>query len=488
MGFVLTLIYLFVAYMTPTVIFGDLAEYHIEIILALLAVLASVPNIPQSGIFKTPQSVAIGGMLVSIFASFVFAGLIREAPEAFYDLLPNCLAFFLVALNCRTRLRLQLVVAAFFCGSVYIILQGSAALSAGLLISPYLFNQGYEGHIVQRLKGLGFVNDPNDLAQVFVSLLPCLFLFAKPKKPFWNLLVVWLPSLFLLYGVFLTHSRGSMVALMAIIGVTVYRRFGLIPAGIMAGATFALASALSWSGGREVSVESGSDRMEAWSTGLQLIRSHPIFGVGYHRFTEYYIITAHNSIVVCAAELGIVGFFFWVLFVVGSMRKAVLLKPLDKKKVKQATDSEEFSYLPSPMTLQPATGMGADHLLYSRSSAGTDQALAPETSVASDDPFGSAPSGPKLESEAGIRQMAWVMAVCLTGFLTAGWFLSRSYVMWLFMYGGMIQAIYHMAVTRGVEIPPTTFGRIAKISAIVATVLLLAVYVILRVKSLFPSS
>ena len=40
-----------------------------------------------------------------------------------------------------------------------------------------------------------------------------------------------------------------------------------------------------------------------------------MFGVGFNNFTEYHELTAHNSLVLPIAELGIVGFGIWFAFV-----------------------------------------------------------------------------------------------------------------------------------------------------------------------------
>ena len=55
-------------------------------------------------------------------------------------------------------------------------------------------------------------------------------------------------------------------------------------------------------------------RMEAWATGFDLLKTHPLFGAGMTRFTEFFYITAHNTIMVCAAETGMFGLFWWSTF------------------------------------------------------------------------------------------------------------------------------------------------------------------------------
>jgi O-antigen ligase len=52
---------------------------------------------------------------------------------------------------------------------------------------------------------------------------------------------------------------------------------------------------------------SAQSRIEAWGQGLMMLKSKPVFGVGYSRFTEYHRKVAHNSFVQTAAELGLVG-------------------------------------------------------------------------------------------------------------------------------------------------------------------------------------
>ena len=485
MGLILTLLYILTAYLSPGILFGELAQYHLEIMLAVAALLASLPSLSRSGVLRAPQSLAICGMCFAIIASLVFGGWIGGAPAALYEFLPDSFVFFLVAINCRTRRRLQLVVLTLVGGSCFYIVQGTLALQSGVVVSPYLYDQGYEGNHILRVRGLAIVNDPNDLAQVLVSLIPCMFLFWKPKKLFWNAVAVVLPCSFLLYGVFLTHSRGSLLALMAIIALSVYRKFGVIPAAIMAGATFVVSSALSWSGGRDISVEAGADRMDAWSAGLDMIKSHPIFGVGYRQFTEYNDITAHNTIVVCAAELGFVGFFFWVLFVVSSIREGLILRSRPAKALANASEPPgSLSFAPAAMRYQAATGLATQAMMMTASGSASKGSGHGAALIAADPAVDEVAS--RQESEAGIRQMAWVMVVCFIGFLVAGWFLSRAYVMWLFVYGGMMQVIYQMAKERGIAPPAISLPRLMRIALMVSIGLLLLVYIILRTKRFFP--
>jgi O-antigen ligase len=65
---------------------------------------------------------------------------------------------------------------------------------------------------------------------------------------------------------------------------------------------------------------SAAGRVEAWSVGLNLLQAYPLFGVGAHNFTEYHFRTAHNSFVLCAAELGMFGLLAWVMLIYLSIK------------------------------------------------------------------------------------------------------------------------------------------------------------------------
>jgi O-antigen ligase len=70
--------------------------------------------------------------------------------------------------------------------------------------------------------------------------------------------------------------------------------------------------------------ESAEGRLEAWYEGYEMLKSNPIFGVGYNQFLEYHFRTAHNSFVLAFSELGLIGIFAWCALLTTSI--IVLLK------------------------------------------------------------------------------------------------------------------------------------------------------------------
>jgi O-antigen ligase len=484
MGLFLTLLYILTAYLGPETLWGPLYEFHIEVILAALALIASLHGIQRSKVNVIPQSYALIGICVAVIISMVMTGWLGSIPSAFFGFIPNAFTFFLVVVNFRTKKHLQMLIVALLLVSAFTIFKGYTALRAGNYLSPYLVGQGNdEAQTFYRLRGLAFINDPNDFAQVMVSLIPCLFFFWKKGSMPWNLLVI-LPAVSLLiFGMYLTHSRGGMLALLAVILFASRRKIGTVPAAIIAGAGFAASSFLGWSGGRDVSVEAGAGRMEAWAVGLDLIKHHPLFGVGFGRFGEYFFITAHNTIIVCAAELGMFGLFWWVMFVLPTIRDAAICAGVKTEKPQE----EEFSYDRAlGVRRQPVAELTWRDRRYAAAESPVDVMVAEETPK----PGISVPAhliteieDPKLPPEE-IQRIARLMLYCIVGYFVAGWFLSRAFIMTLFIYGGMVQVIYRMALDQELAAPRMKLNKVVQYSAVGAVGLILLVYVMLRVEHL----
>ena len=84
-----------------------------------------------------------------------------------------------------------------------------------------------------RIQYVGIFNDPNDLGMLFVSVFPMAALLCKRAgfvgKLFWFACI-----LTLLYGVYLTNSRGAMLGVLVVIGAYIWYRRGLVVAELAA--------------------------------------------------------------------------------------------------------------------------------------------------------------------------------------------------------------------------------------------------------------
>jgi O-antigen ligase len=461
MGFVLSVLYLLTSYLAPKTLFGPLAGAHIELILAVMILFVSLPALFRSFILKTAQSVALIGLALAVFLSVLVAShWFGGAVHAFLDFIPSIFAYFLVCLHCTSSKRLKAIVLMLLFVCLFVTAQGALDLLRGVpeggptlstaeggldldqwnLEHPYLFvMRNNAGETFYRLRGLGKINDPNDFGQLVVCVIPLMFMFWRPQKRLLNAVRVILPVCLLLFGLFLTHSRGALLALTAVSIMAARRRIGTLPALLAAGALFLGAMALQFTGGRDISASAGEDRTALWGQGMQVLKSHPLFGVGFGNLGDYTDdhLTAHNSVIVCAAELGLFGLYFWCLFLFPTVRDALA-------------------------TASP-TRMSEGEL------------IVPEEEQ-------SPPLRWKIEEvdKTEVNKMGRLMVLSLTGFLVAGWFLSRAWVITFFLLGGMAEVVFQMALQRGMIAPRLPLARVLGYAGGLATLLLLLMYIMIR--------
>jgi hypothetical protein len=86
--------------------------------------------------------------------------------------------------------------------------------------------------------------------------------------------------------------------------------------------------------------------------------------------------------------------------------------------------------------------------------------------------------------KAEINKLGFLILMSLAGFLTAGWFLSRAFVMTLFIQAGIAEVIYEMALRRGMVPPRLPLKRLLPYASGVAVLMVLTIYVMLRLVNL----
>jgi hypothetical protein len=245
----------------------------------------------------------------------------------------------------------------------------------------------------------------------------------------------------LVFGAYLTHSRGSILALLAMTVVAARRRIGTLPSLLLAVGLFVGATALHFTGGREISADANQDRLDLWGQGLDLLKSHPLFGVGLNQMLDVVGQTAHNSIVVCAAELGTFGLYFWSLFLFPTIRDILIIASPAKVSEGEpiVTENAHFPQLMGKME--------------------------------------------QIEEidKTEINRLGRLLLVSLTGFLVTAWFLSRAFVLTLFLLGGVAEVVFQMALTRGMVSPRLPLARVLRYSVGFTITLLVVVYVGLRI-------
>jgi hypothetical protein len=299
MAYALALIYLLVAFIGSQTVLGSLRNDHFEEMLLILTFCASIPALQKAFVQKTVQSLALVGLTVAVFLSIAIGfHYPRFAFTECKEFLPNAFAYFLIILHCRTRLRLKILTLLLFGVCLFVIVKGVAEIRAdgGFVplrsdededfkeIDPeavqaknqsdvitYLTPQwNKDGSVTWRLKGQNFLNDPNDFGQLLVCVLPLTFIFWRPRQLVLNLAIVGPMMATISFGIYLTHSRGALLASVAVAIVAFRRKIGAIPSLILGGGLLVGAMAMGATGGREISASAGQDRTALWGDGLQM--------------------------------------------------------------------------------------------------------------------------------------------------------------------------------------------------------------------------
>ncbi|TKB57289.1 O-antigen ligase family protein [Ferrimonas aestuarii] len=185
------------------------------------------------------------------------------------------------------------------------------------------------------------LGDPNDLA--LVLLFPVSFAFNRalaqgPAR--WPALLVLCA---LVAAVLATQSRGGLLGICAVVGISVFSRYRLpkwvwllMPVLLMLLLSVAGVAERQSGGAAESGIdESAMGRIYAWQAAISMGLSHPLFGVGLDNFyVNYYFHSphwdgknhaVHSSWFQVLAEAGVLGLILFVSFVIGLIRRSYSL-------------------------------------------------------------------------------------------------------------------------------------------------------------------
>ena len=369
--------------------------------------------------FAAPQYLLLPAFLAVMMFSEIMNGWMGGTLVELTEFGPIVVAFVLLANATTTTRRVNIVMVTFVLCAVVLAIHGIEQAQTGI---------GWTGvPLIQdgRIQYVGIFNDPNDLGLLFVLTLPMAVYLSSGGGWFGIKRLFWLTAaVILLYGIYLTDSRGAMLAVALILGVYLWRSRGLFVAALL-GSAVLVGMLLLPSRLQDLSPgeESASGRVDAWYEGFQMFIAHPLFGVGAGNFTDYNFLTAHNSFVLVLAETGFFGFVLWLGFVGCCfwMTLAVL------------------RYKPDLADAQATASWNSE------------------------------------------RAIATTLLLSLSGCIGAAFFLSRSYAIVLYLLAALVVAAYTNARQRYPSLPGFDLGRNALRLATYAALVVVALYVIVRI-------
>jgi putative inorganic carbon (HCO3(-)) transporter len=275
------------------------------------------------------------------------------------------------------------------------------------------FGTGWTGQpmIEGRITYSGIFNDPNDMGLLIVLAIALTIYNLKLTASWLGRLVLLGVVCWLLYGVYLTDSRGTLLATLAVLGLELWMAYG--KAVVITVAALAIPVLVATTRLAELDAEEASaeGRIDAWYEGVQMLVDYPVFGVGWQMFSDHHGLTAHNSVVLAMAELGLVGYTFWLalVFLSGWMIWRLAFPPAPPKKA----PALPWLAAATPAEVEPAPT-------------------------------------PQEQSQ---RQAARALLFAACGFAVGAFFLSQSYKAMLFLNCGLIAGRYLGMREAGLALP-----------------------------------
>jgi len=305
-------LYLAVLYIRPAEIVPSLETVPLVDWLTIASTVIMVATM-----FVRPRRLAVSVMdgfvflfWVAIVVSNLAWGWFGGAYKGVLDFAPVAFFYILVRVAIDTPERLRGFAHVFVFLNVLLAINGIVQFHTGFGIGN-VTTVGLEN----RIRGTGIFNDPNDLGMTLVMAVPLLlWVVFEHERPFWHRVLAVVLSIPIITAITYTSSRGAMLGLCAVAMVFAFRRFKMIPA--LTFGTVAVSAVMLLGPARASAMDSqensAQSRIEAWGQGLMMLKSKPVFGVGYSRFTEFHRKVAHNSFVQTAAELGVFGALIFV--------------------------------------------------------------------------------------------------------------------------------------------------------------------------------
>jgi len=342
--FFVFLLYLFFLFLRPMELFAPWLEpFRPMVIIWVISFLGSLTLVLRD---RNPAATAkhywvLIGLFFAVFWSLIWQGMASAAFDAAGDFSAAFLLFFLISFNVLNLKRIRQACFVILVCLFTQALMGINAYYTGYMSEQLVLQQRKDedsveapeerppvparddsGAFMWRVRGVGFLSDPNDFAQTLIMALPMLWWFVRKGAWFRNLMFVAMPASVMVYCITLTNSRGAIMGMGSMLFLGMRSKLGNVKSLILLGLAAAGILVVGMTGGRAMSSKerSAEERIEAWMEGFQMLRSSPLFGIGYGKFGEHWYITAHNSFVLGFAEMGVFGYFFWIaLLVLGFM-------------------------------------------------------------------------------------------------------------------------------------------------------------------------
>ena len=175
-----------------------------------------------------------------------------------------------------------------------------------------------------RVRYLGVLLDPNEIALATAFVVPFAFAFLEMRATVFRLALLLVTLLVVAVEIVFTGSRGGQITFGAALAAYFVKKYGIKRGAIVAASLAVPMAAL---GGRsgDSADHSTLERLNCAAEGIKMLILYPLTGVGYSQFTEHHFLTAHNAYMLAAGELGLPGMWFFGLVLFMAIKIPVMI-------------------------------------------------------------------------------------------------------------------------------------------------------------------
>jgi O-antigen ligase len=331
-AFKLLIVFLLVLYSNVSVIF-KLDAYRPALVIAVAALgmmVIELGQLRQSFKLMWPQSAMVIAFFGACVLSTPTAFWVSHALDQTIDVGKIVLVYLLLENVITSEDRLRKVMFTLVIGGIFPAIGTIDHYKEGILVEH------------SRAAWRGIFGNPNEVAYALIILVPIALMLASSSRRavrigIWMILAVYM------LAIFLTFSRGGLMALFAVVALMGWKQKSpLIRIGMAAAIVGGLiAIGMFWtrsSGGFSNIKQDGSvqERMVTLEAGMRMFFRNPLLGVGPGDSSVAYALYAgrdancgchdqlvvHNAYIQALAEVGIVGFIPFAVFIFVSLYEA----------------------------------------------------------------------------------------------------------------------------------------------------------------------
>ena len=331
-AFKLLIVFLLVLYSNVSVIYKlDAFRPALVIAVAALAMMViELAQLRQSFKLMWPQSAMVLAFFAACIISTPMAFWVSHALDQTIDVGKIILVYLLLENVITSEDRLRKVMFTLVIGGIFPAVGTISHYKEGILVEH------------SRAAWRGIFGNPNEVAYALIILVPIAMVLAS-KSDLPIRIGIWLILAVYMLAIFLTFSRGGLLALFVVVGLMGWKQKSPVIKIAMAAALIGglVAIPMFWtrsSGGFSNIKQDGSvqERMVTLEAGMRMFFRNPLLGVGPGDSSVAYALYAgrdsncgchdqlvvHNAYIQALAETGIAGFVPFVLFLFVSLYQA----------------------------------------------------------------------------------------------------------------------------------------------------------------------